>query len=267
MAESSDGGLTSFPLSHSLPNSPVSQEGDATFSILPRYLLQKVKSTFGSTTATTNSHVSGSNASSLAGDAPTASSSKPGSSRQNSNGTNGSIQPMHNLPGKKSAELTARIHPINTRPQSPSLRDSSTVSRNPRLSTLAGHRRAVAPVLSKTVSESGNFASFQHNGSVSLSRSHSRSLGTLPESPTENSPPPPPYSFNANYPFSSIPGFPLNRDPNEDAKSVSSIAGPSLGVAQIFRRLRGEALSRDYWWAPLSLLQHTEPDVCNQDVR
>jgi hypothetical protein len=53
--------------------------------------------------------------------------------------------------------------------------------------------------------------------------------------------------------FSTIPGFPLSRDILvDDAQSVSSIGGGSKAaegsnVSMMFRRLRGEGLSRDYW--------------------
>ncbi|KAL8278325.1 hypothetical protein RQP46_009217 [Phenoliferia psychrophenolica] len=50
--------------------------------------------------------------------------------------------------------------------------------------------------------------------------------------------------------LSSIPGFPLAKDMADDSKSirsVSTVARPSASVAHIFRRLRGEGLSKEYW--------------------
>ena len=232
-----EGELTTFPLSHSLPSSPVVPE-DGSFSILPRYLLQKVKNTFISSA-------------SPAEHAPAGGISRPSSSRQTSAEKESSGSAAH------SAKIAFAVASSSSsdrfgHPQTSSSRDPRVAgkgsSRNPRLSNLSGNRRAVAPVLSTAVSETGNFALFNNHavGSTALSRSHSRSLGTLPESSSDSSPPPP-YTADLNLSYSSIPGFPLNRDPNEDAKSVSSAAGPTLAVAQIFRRLRGEALSRDYW--------------------
>ncbi|ORY91449.1 hypothetical protein BCR35DRAFT_274133 [Leucosporidium creatinivorum] len=50
--------------------------------------------------------------------------------------------------------------------------------------------------------------------------------------------------------LSSIPGFPLGREGGDDTKSVrsmSTVARPSPSVAHVFRKLRGEGLSTDYW--------------------
>ncbi|GAA5889767.1 hypothetical protein JCM5296_002336 [Sporobolomyces johnsonii] len=49
--------------------------------------------------------------------------------------------------------------------------------------------------------------------------------------------------------LSSIPGFPLRGD-GDDSKSVwsvSTVARPSPSVVQVFRRLQGEGISKDYW--------------------
>lgn len=71
------------------------------------------------------------------------------------------------------------------------------------------------------------------------------------------------HSFYPSYHnFSNIPGFPLSKDIiNDDAMSVSSMgthhhfstrnpqlsSASDLAASQIFRRLRGEGLSREYW--------------------
>ncbi|KAM0753044.1 hypothetical protein T439DRAFT_188475 [Meredithblackwellia eburnea MCA 4105] len=51
--------------------------------------------------------------------------------------------------------------------------------------------------------------------------------------------------------LSSIPGFPLGKDAADDSRSIRSVSTvarpPSASVAHIFRRLRGEGLSKDYW--------------------
>lgn len=234
-------GFTSFPLSHTLPESPLSPPEDGTFSILPRYLLQKVKNTFG------------------AGDG-----SRPSSSRQSSGSTNASSSSRsknavasqlqreavagRTPPGGGPRATTTRAHAANVQqPRIASIRDeaSSTVSRNHRLSTVGNTRRSLPPVLSRPHAESVHQSPFL--GANSLSRSHSQALSTLPEGSGDYSPPPP-YSTSPNSPYNAIPGFPIGRDVMDDAKSVSSVAASNTGVTQIFRRLRGEALSRDYWW-------------------
>lgn len=235
-------GFTSFPLSHSLPDSPLSPPEDVTFSILPRYLLQKVKNTFG------------------AGDVKR-DANRPSGSRQNSN-TNSDINSSTSR-GKVVAESSHRshvdrpgtsgsaAHPAGRaanfqQPRIASIRDeaSSSVSRSHRLSNVGSTRRTLPPLLSKPHAES--VASSPYLNANSLSRSHSQSLSTLPEGSGDYSPPPP-YSFSPSTPYNVIPGFPIGREVMDDAKSMSSAAGTNTGVTQIFRRLRGEALSRDYW--------------------
>ena len=65
--------------------------------------------------------------------------------------------------------------------------------------------------------------------------------------------------------FSNIPGFPLSKDLlNDDTRSVTSVpslyqAGNKSGVSMIFRRLRGEGLSRDYWMPDETAKQVRKP--------
>lgn len=239
--------FTSFPQSHALSNGPLSSPEDGTFSILPRYLLQRVKNTFG------------------AGDVKR-DADRPTASRQNSTGslTNNSTSPSRSKGGnvdveqdttsnrRPSTSATAhlnRTYTVNAKQtRIASIRDeaSSTVSRRSRrLSNVGTSRRTLPPVLSRPHAEFVGQSPYL--GAGSLSRSHSQALSTLPEGSAEHSPPPPPYSSSPGNPFNAIPGFPIGRDVMDDAKSMSSAAGTNTGVTQIFRRLRGEALSRDYW--------------------
>lgn len=240
--------FTSFPASHQLSSGPLSPSEDGTFSILPRYLLQRVKNTFGSGEVKRDSNdrpagsrqnsssgsINNSNASSRAGRSPAA---------NNDEGTNGSRR----VPPTSSTHLNGRQIITAKQTRIASIRDEegSTVSRRShRLSTVGGSRRTLPPVLSRPHAEFVSQSPYM--GAGSLSRSHSQALSTLPEGSGEHSPPPP-YSTSPGNPFNVIPGFPISRDVMDDAKSMSSVAATNTGVTQIFRRLRGEALSRDYW--------------------
>ena len=121
--------------------------------------------------------------------------------------------------------------------------------------------RGPTSVLVQASSVTGDLASSQP-GSLSHSHSHSAAPASRalpfaqPFSPynsvsSDLSGSPGNQSIAHN--FSNIPGFPLSKDLiNDDARSVASVsslyqAGNKSGVSMIFRRLRGEGLSRDYW--------------------
>jgi len=80
--------------------------------------------------------------------------------------------------------------------------------------------------------------------------SHSSSFSTYNNSISDISGSPNSQSIAHN--FSNIPGFPLSKEiVQDDVRSVSSVngIGPAAksGVSMIFRRLRGEGLSQNYW--------------------
>lgn len=256
-------GLITFPQSLSLPTSPTPDE-DPSFSILPRYLLQKVKNTFAASSSVTDHSSSNGRSSHRDADGQGRGHADSSDDGVSHSATASSSRLSHSDRTVASSIPTTRTGHAGQLGRSRQLRDerngsssnasgaSASASRNPRIATLAGNRRAVAPVLSKAVTESSGFVSFGGTssgpGPSALSRSQSRPLSTLPESPLDESAPSlPQHTSYGQTPFSSIPGFPLNRDPNEDAKSASSVAASNLGLTQIFRRLRGETLSRDYW--------------------
>jgi hypothetical protein len=248
MADDLDEGFTSFPLSGSLPNSPLAPpEEDGTFSILPRYLLQKVKNTFGASETSrpsTSRHNSGSTHNSSSNKSVRAAtfSAKDAAGSTNPAATSNGNAVQH----QTTRSNNAGHHVATVQPRIASIRDEagSTVSRRShRLSTVGSTRRTLPPILSKPYQESVKQSPYLATTNT-LSRSHSQSLATLPEGSLDYSPPPP-YSTSPSTPYNVIPGFPIN---NDDTKSVSSVGGSNnMGVTQIFRRLRGEALSRDYW--------------------
>lgn len=238
-------GFTSFPLSYSLPESSESPSEDGTFSILPRYLLQKVKNTFGAGASDGKRDSSRPSPGSRQNSSSSnySSSSKFGSTASRPQADGAVVNPSVVVP----VRAASRSHAVNAKqPRIASIRDeaSSTVSRSRRLSTVNNARQTLPPLLSRPHAESVQRSPFF--GTNSLSRSHSQSLSTLPEGSGDYSPPPA-YSASPNSPFNAIPGFPISREVLDDGKSASSVAGSNTGVTQIFRRLRGEALSRDYW--------------------
>lgn len=230
--------FTTFPLSRTLTAAPSSPE-DATFSILPRYLLQKVKDTFAASPAST--------ARDLQGDV---------AGRTLHDGAPRSRQTSYERP--PSSKRTQRISldsATGRRPSSPALNGrhphlasiqegsgpaSSVGSRSPRMSTASFSRRSAAPLVSKPTLSVASGSMALHAGATSLSRSFSSTLNALPEG-TEASSPPPPYSA-ARASFTALRG-----QLADDAQSVSSVGGSTLGVTQVFKRLRGETLSREYW--------------------
>ena len=229
--------FTTFPLSRTLTAAPSSPE-DATFSILPRYLLQKVKDTF-------------------AASPPTGSQGSQGEiiSRSTHDGAPRSRQTSFDRPsGSRRTHRTSIDSAMDRRPSSPALNSrhphlasiqetsappSSAGSRSPRLSNASFSRRAAVPLLSKPTLSVASGSMALHNGATSLSRSFSSNLNALPESGEAS--PPPPYSA-ARASFSGLRGQIV-----DDAQSVSSVGGSTLGVTQVFKRIRGEALSREYW--------------------
>lgn len=276
MALAEEDSFTSFPLSHSLPNSPLSPPEDATFSILPRYLLQKVKNTFsggnnlsdnvsrpsssrhnsGASSSNNNNHTHASSSDSTRKPGKGISPSRTPAIVDNATPSAGPSRQAYAAAGQRSGSRGHLLHHHSTvQPRIASIRDEagSSVSRSsPRLSNVGSTRRTLPPLLSRPHQDAVfhvQSAAIPHLGITTtggITRSHAQSLSTLPESALDYSPPPP-YSATPHTPLNTIPGFPINRDGNDDAKSISSVAASNLGVTQIFRRLRGEALSRDYW--------------------
>ena len=115
---------------------------------------------------------------------------------------------------------------------------------------------AVAPSvrLTPALSNRGDLApSTQSSSTTAVASVQSVGSGTesFSSSPTGDS------SSLVNYPYSSIPGFPLSREIlADDTRSVSSFGGggfpPPKSLSHVFRRLRGEGLSKEYWMADAS---------------
>ncbi|GAA5919437.1 hypothetical protein JCM1841_002389 [Sporobolomyces salmonicolor] len=106
----------------------------------------------------------------------------------------------------------------------------------------------VSPSVGVTVQNSERGALIQSATSRSLASDHRYGTGGgggIHGSPTTSDA----YGGLTFANLSSIPGFPLRGD-GDDSKSVwsvSTVARPSPSVVQVFRRLQGEGISKDYW--------------------
>lgn len=220
---------TTFPQSIALSAAPSSPE-DNTFSILPRYFLQKVRDTFA--------------AGPVQGDLVRKSYDGAPRSRQTSNDRPASIRRAHrasidSVSGRRpsSPALSSR-HPHLASIQESSRPPSSVGSRSPRLSTASLSRRSTAqPVLTADTLSIASGQMTVNPAAQILARSHSSMSNALVDGEGPASPPPPYTSARASF---------VERIP-EDARSSSSVG--SLAVAQVFKKLQGDPLNRDFWWA------------------
>ncbi len=208
--------------------------------LLPK-LFAKVKPYFGSSNTPESAPTVSSG--------PSPPSSRPAHSRKQSlanvtqtsmnDGPNPSSSPSQTTSPPKTAAL-----PMKMRSTGPSgaipFRLTAVVAPSVRLTPAFSSRGDLAP--SAQLSSTTAVASVQSVGSGTESFS---------SSPTGDG------SSTINYPYSSIPGFPLNRELlADDTRSVSSFGGgafpPPKSLSHVFRRLRGEGLSKDYWMADAS---------------
>lgn len=229
--ESPRDSYTTFPDSVALSAAPSSSE-DNTFSILPRYLLQKVKDTFSPASSTGSGETSRTRG---YDGAPR--------SRQTSHDRPPSVRRSHRLDTGATAvrrPASPALHGRNSQLasiQETSQPPSSVGSRSPRLSTASLSRRTTAlPVVSRDTLSIASGQMTTNAAAAGLSQSISSTLHAFPE-PADVLSPPPPYSSGRASFDDHIP---------DDAQSVSSMG--TLAVAQVFKKLQGETLNREYWW-------------------